>query len=289
MERLIDLHNHTTASDGTLAPRRTVELARELGLAAVAVTDHDTTAGLAEACAAGQALGVEVVPGVELAADYGGKEVHVLGYFIDPAAPALTAALADAIRQRDARNERIVRAMEADGLPISMEKLRAAFPDTVLGRPHIGRYLAERGLASDLRDAITKYMRPGAPYYSPRVRMGLGEAVSVIRAAGGAASLAHPLQYGFDADALEQYLLAGRAAGALALEAYYSEHSPAQTAMLLEKAAALDMAVSGGSDFHGANKPHIRMGSGIDGGLAVPYSVLETLRRRAAAGQNANC
>lgn len=280
MERYIDLHVHTTASDGTLAPRQAVALAKSLGLAAIAVTDHDTTAGLAEALSAGAELGVEIVPGVELAADYGGREVHILGYFIDPDAPALTEAMDWAVLQRDERNQRIVSAMEAAGFPISMDALRERFPHTVVGRPHIGRLLAERGCAADLRDAINRYMVPGAPYYSPRTRISMADAVAVLRAAGGVVSLAHPLQYGFDGDALRAYLLEGRAAGASALEARYAEHTPAETDMLLALAAQLGMAVSGGSDFHGDNKPAIRMGSGINGSLAVPYSVLDGLREQ---------
>lgn len=288
MEKRIDLHIHTTASDGACTPREAVALARELDLAAIAVTDHDTAAGLAEAVAAGRELGVEVVPGIELAADYAGREVHILGYFIDPDAPAMAQALRWSREQRDARNQRIVEKLEAAGFPISMAALRERFPGAVIGRPHIGRYLAERGLAADLHDAIERYMRPGKPYYSPRVRMDVADAAAAIRSSGGVVSLAHPLQYGFDPAGLDAYLLAGKAAGAAALEAYYSEHSPAQTAMLLEKAAALGMAVSGGSDFHGANKAHIQMGSGIGGGLAVPAAVLEGLRRLAGAG-GGNC
>ena len=280
MEERIDLHVHTTASDGTYTPRQAVELAKALDLAAIAVTDHDTLAGLPEAAAAGQDLGVEVVPGVELAADYQGREVHILGYFIRPDAPALERFLSQALAERDARNERIVDALEQAGFPISMPSLRQAFPDTVIGRPHIGQFLAERGFAADLHDAIDRYMRPGAPYYSPRARMPMADAVAAIRAAGGVASLAHPLQYHFDEDGVRSYLLAGRASGARALEAYYSEHSPAQTAFLLAQAKALGMVPSGGSDFHGERKAHIRMGSGIDGGLAVPAEVLEGLRRQ---------
>lgn len=280
MQRLIDLHIHTTASDGTLTPRRTVALAAETGLAAIAVTDHDTTDGLDEALAAGRDLGVEVVPGIELAADYQGREVHILGYFIDGASPALRQVIELALYERNARNERIVAALEAAGFPVSMEKLRAAFPGAVLGRPHIARLLTEQGYASGVRDAIDRYMRPGAPYYSPRRRIQMREAVRSIRAGGGLASLAHPMQYGFDRAGREQFIREGVAAGCGALEAYYSEHDEAQRQELLRTAARYGLAVSGGSDFHGEGKPHIRMGSGIGGTLAVPYSVLEGLRRQ---------
>ena len=280
MEKLVDLHIHTTASDGTLSPRACVAMARELGLAAMAVTDHDTAAGLPEALAAGAELGMPVVPGVELAADWRGRSVHILGLFIDPASPGLRPALDWAVEQRERRNEKILAAMAGDGLPIRREELGQERPGAVLGRPHIAAWLMEHGYAASVADAFDRYLGRGKKYYFPRQRMPLTEAVGCIRAAGGVAVMAHPLQYGYGPAALEEYLLAGRAAGCGALEAYYSEHSAEQTRQLLATAERLGLAVSGGSDFHGARKPHIAMGSGIGGSLAVPASVLEGLRRK---------
>ena len=278
MERIVDLHVHTTASDGTLTPRRTVELAHELGLAAVAVTDHDTADGVVEAMVAGGSLGVEVIPGIELAADYQGRSVHILGYFIDPAAAWLRMALDWSVSRRDVRNEQITNAMKADGFPISMDALRAEHPDAVLGRPHIAEWLVHHGYAESVQDAFHRYLDKGRPYYRARERMTLVQAVHAILGAGGVAVAAHPLQYGFEGEALEAFLTAARDAGCRALEAYYSRYSPSEQAQLCRIAARLGLGVSGGSDFHGDRKPDIRMGSGVNGSLRVPYSVLEGMR-----------
>lgn len=278
MEKLVDLHVHTTASDGTLTPRQTVELARDLDLAAVAVTDHDTMEGLEEALAAGAELGVEVVPGLEISAGYRDRGVHILGYFIDRTSPVLGRALDRFVQERRTRNEKIVSALAADGFPISMQALGTAWPDTVLGRPHIADFLVRHGYAATVDEAFDRWLSRGRPYYRPRRRMPMAEAVLAIRQAGGLAVIAHPLQYGFPPDELEVFLRAGKDAGCGALEAYYSKYSPAEQAMLCRLAARLGLAVSGGSDFHGDRKPAIRMGSGIGGSLRVPCSVLERLR-----------
>ncbi len=278
MEKNIDLHIHTTASDGTLTPCQTVEQAHALGLAAVAITDHDTTAGVMEAMVAGGSLGVEVIPGIELAADYQGRSVHILGYFIDPSAAWLRMALDWSVSRRDVRNEQIVAAMVADGFPISLGALRAEDPDAVLGRPHIAAWLMRHGYADSVEDAFRRWLNKGRPYYRARERMTLRQAAQAIRGSGGVAVAAHPLQYGFEGEALEGFLLAAREAGCQALEAYYSKYSPAEQEALCRTAARLGLGVSGGSDFHGSRKPDIRMGSGIHGSLWVPYSVLEGLR-----------
>ena len=279
MEQRIDLHVHTTASDGTLAPRQTVTLARELGLAAIAVTDHDTTAGLAEAQAAGGELGVEVIPGVEISVGYMGQAVHVLGYFIDPDAPALRRTLDWFVQERQDRNERIVSAMAADGFPISIQALKTAYPGAVLGRPHIAQWLAERGYVSSIDEGFDRYLKRGRPYYRPRRRLPIEQAVSAIRDAGGVACLAHPYQYGFQGAAWEDFIRDGAQAGCRALEVYYSGYAPAQIQALLDAAARYGLAPTGGSDFHSRRKPHIQLGSGT-GDLAVPYGVLDGLRRQ---------
>ena len=278
MEGLVDLHIHTTASDGTVPPREVVAMARALALAAIAITDHDTVSGVPEAAAAGKALGVEVIPGVEMSSDYRGRDTHILGLFVDPDAPSLTEALAWARDRRRERNEKIVAAMAADGLPISMEALRADDPDAVLGRPHLAGWLVKNGLAADVGDAFRRFLDRGRPYYLPRERMRLDRAAAAIVSAGGVAVIAHPFHYGFDADVLDGFIRAATDAGCRALEAYYPEHTPAQQAAALALADRYGLAVSGGSDFHGARKPAIHMGSGIDGSLRTPVSVLAGLR-----------
>ena len=279
MERLIDLHVHTTASDGTLTPRQTVALARETDLAAIAVTDHDTASGLAEALAAGEELGVEVVPGVEVSAGYLGQGVHILGYFIDPAAPALAEALDWFRRERERRNTAIVDAMAADGFPLSMDRLRASFPGAVLGRPHIASLLVKAGCASSVEEALTRWLNKGGVYYQPRRRMPLEQAVEAIRSAGGLAAIAHPLQYGYEGGALEAFIRACTEAGCRAMECVYSGYGPERRELLTGLAARFGLAVSGGSDFHGERKPRIRLGRGIDGEVRVPASALDELRR----------
>ena len=278
MER-VDLHVHTTASDGTLTPRQTVALAGELGLAAVAVTDHDTLAGLPEAMAAGAELGVRVIPGIELAAEHAGREVHILGLLLDPEAPSILEAAAWAARGRDERNRRVIEALAANGIPVTAEAVQAENPGAVLGRPHIAAWLAGHGYVASAKEAMDHWFRSGQRYYRPRPWMALDRAAAAIRGAGGVAVMAHPLQYSWRGQALEDYLRAGMAAGCRALEAYYSEHSPQDQAMLLAAADRLGLAVSGGSDFHGARKPRIRMGTGVDGGLFVPAAVLEGLEK----------
>ena len=209
---------------------------------------------------------------------YLGQGVHILGYFIDPDASALRGALDRFVRARQARNEQIVAALAADGFDISMDELRTAWPDTVLGRPHIAELLVRRGYAAAIDEAFDRWLGRGRPYYRPRWRMPLAEAVTVIRASGGLASVAHPLQYGFPPDALEAFLYTAKDAGCGALEAYYSKYSPAQQAALRETAARLGLVVSGGSDFHGARKPEVKMGTGIHGSLRAPYALLDGLR-----------
>ena len=278
MERLVDLHIHTTASDGSEPPAEAVRLAAELGLAAIAVTDHDTVSGVGEATEAGAALGVEIVPGIEISADYRGNQAHILGLFIDPESTALRPALDWAVNEREERNRRMVAAMAADGFDISIEELQANNPDSVLGRPHMAEHLMKLGCVASVKEAFDRYLGDDGPYYLPKRRIPLDVTAQLIREAGGIAVVAHPFQYGYDEEELLNYINAARTAGCTGIEAYYSEHSPDQRDYILAVAQQYGLLVSGGSDWHGSRKPHIRMGSGIAGSIAVPYSVLEQLK-----------
>ena len=278
MEKPVDLHIHTTASDGADTPAQVVALASALGLGAIAVTDHDTVSGIGEAVAAGAGLGVAVIPGIELSADYRGREVHLLGLFIDRGSAALRSALDWSVRQRLARNDRMVAALAADGFDIPPEALGALCPGAVPGRPHLAEYLLRRGYVASIQEAFDRYLGEGRPYFRPRKLLPLREAVRAIRAAGGVAVIAHPLQYGYDEARLRRFLREGKDLGCQALEVYYPEHTPAQQAMLTALADELGLALSGGSDYHGARKPDVALGSGIRGNLRVPYSVLAGLQ-----------
>ncbi len=275
--RRIDLHIHTTASDGTDAPARVVERARELGLAAIAVTDHDSASGVAEAAKAGAELGVEVVPGVELSTDWKGHRAHLLGYYIDPDSPALAPALNWAVTERIERNEKIVALLRRDGFDISIPDLEREFPDAVLGRPHIAEHLLLKGYVSSVRDAFDRYLGDGMPYFLPKGRIAIERAVALIRASGGAAVLAHPLQYGHDRKTLEAFLEDGVRIGVSGLEAVYSEHTPEDEALLRGYAEKFGLCVTGGSDYHGARKPGLEIGSGY-GTMEADYSLLEGLK-----------
>lgn len=267
MER-IDLHTHTLASDGSDAPADVVRKAAALGLRAVAVTDHDTFAGLPEARAAGQRCGIEVVPGVELSTVWGGEEVHLLGYFMDTGNTALRALMTRATDERNARNETMVQRLHDAGYPITIDDLHAAFPgQTVLGRPHI----------ASVSDGMRGLLGRGKEFYVPRYNVPLEDSIRALRAAGGVPVVAHIFKYRFD-DAQRAAMLAAAAdAGALGVEVRYTTYTPEQAAAAQALAARFGLAPSGGSDYHGLRKPDIALGSGR-GGLRVPYAYLAGLK-----------
>ena len=269
MER-IDLHTHTLASAGSDAPADVVQKAAALGLRAVAVTDHDTFAGLPEALAAGQRCGIEVVPGVELSTVWGGEEVHLLGYFMDTGNAALRALMTRATDERNARNDA--------GYPITMDDLHAAFPgQTVLGRPHIAALLVQRGCIPSVSDGMRGLLGRGKAFYVPRYNIPLADSIRALRAAGGVPVVAHIFKYRFD-DAQRAAMLAAAAdAGALGVEVRYTTYTPEQTESAQALAARFGLAPSGGSDYHGLRKPDIALGSGR-GGLRVPYAYLAGLK-----------
>lgn len=277
MER-IDLHTHTLASDGSDAPAAVVRKAAALGLRAVAVTDHDTFAGLPEALAAGQRCGIEVVPGVELSTVWGGEEVHLLGYFMDTGNTALRALMTRATDERNARNETMVQRLHDAGYPITMDDLHAAFPgQTVLGRPHIAALLVQRGCIASVPDGMRGLLGRGKEFYVPRYNIPLEDSVRALRAAGGVPVVAHIFKYRFDDAQRAAMLSAAADAGALGVEVRYTTYTPEQAAAAQALAARFGLAPSGGSDYHGLRKPDIALGSGR-GGLCVPYAWLAGLK-----------
>lgn len=273
----IDLHVHTSASDGSDAPEKVIALAADLGLRAVAVTDHDTVAGLAAAMAAGVRGGVEVIGGIEVSTDYRDNNIHLLGYFIDPSSPALDPVLDWARARRQERNEKMVAMMAADGYDISMDALEREYPGAVLGRPHMAEYLMRRGYCASVKEGFDRFLGVGGRYFLPKGRIPLAEAAAVLSCAGAVSALAHPFQYGYSLPEVEELLSFAKGCGVRAVECYYSEHSPAQRDWLLAQAERLAMGVSGGSDYHGARRPYVALGAGM-GDLAIPYSVLESLK-----------
>ena len=278
--REIDLHVHTTASDGTCTPAEVAELAHKIGLKAIAITDHDTESGYFEAAEAGEKLGIEVVPGIEISTKYG-VAVHILGYFIDPQSPELRPVLDWVINDRNDRNRKMAELMAADGLPFDYDEMRARFGESI-GRPHFARMLYELGLAESVNDAFERYVEKGQKYYLPRTIIPIEMAVETICRSGGVAVLAHPFQYKKNDAELRELIEHCMAHGLRGMECRYSGYDAQQTACLEGLAEEYGLLKTGGSDFHGANKPTISLGAG-KGELNVPYAWLGRLK--AAAGK----
>lgn len=266
----IDLHTHTTASDGLLAPAAVVRLAREAGVAVLAVADHDTTAGVEEALAAGARLGVEVIPAVEINTDVEDAEVHILGYYIEHTLPWVQRFLAELRGGREHRAERMVARLNALGIPIEYERVRA-MAEGAVGRPHVARALIEVGAVRTTEEAFQKYIGRGGPAYVERMKVTPEDAVRVIRRAGGVPVLAHP---GWG---VRDEMLPGLVeAGLQGIEAYYPDHTPSMTAHYVELADRYHLLVTGGTDFHGGDLA-TRVGIGSQ---YVPPDVVAKLKAR---------
>lgn len=284
----IDLHTHSAMSDGTDAPRELVRKAASIGLKAVALTDHDTVAGVAEAMAAGREFGVEVVPGIEISSDYKDENVHVLGYYIDTESESLRHMALWAAEERDKRNRRMAENMAADGFDISYEALLQEFPGAILGRPHFCEHLMRKGYVSSIAEGFQKLLGSKGPYYLPKKRLPLATVAKIILDSGGIPVLAHPLQYKMSEEELFALLDEAQSLGIQRVEGYYSEHGPVQQAYVLNLAAKRGMALSGGSDYHGTRKPAISLGTGM-GNLSVPYFVLDSLKSDLKSGRAGAC
>lgn len=279
MTDYIDLHTHSTASDGSYRPREVVRLAKDAGLRAMALTDHDTIDGLAEALAAGAALGVEVIPGVEISTRHGGDTMHILGYFLDFHSGRLAERLAVLQQARKDRNPKIIAKLNALGIPLTMEQVERVSGGGQVGRPHIARALLERGYVTTLQQAFDIFLNNHGKAYVQKYRFPLREALGMIREARGVPVLAHPftLEMG-SAGALRSLLLDLQAHGLAGIEVFYSDHTPEQEALYLHLARELDLLVTGGSDFHGANKPEVTLGN-IRSRNRLTYDLVMALKK----------
>ncbi len=269
----VDLHTHTTASDGTLPPRELVRLAAERGLRALGITDHDSVAGIPEAQAAAAEYGIVLVPGIELSTAVDRGEVHVLGYFVDPADGALQAHLRTLVDVRRERAVRLVDQLRALGLPVSLDELEALARGGTITRAHAARLLVAKGLVATIDEAFDRYLGRNRPAYVPRSYPSPRQAVEIVLAAGGVPVLAHPLSV----DDLESTLHDLVPAGLVGLEAWYGEYAPETQRELVALAERLGLIPTGGSDYHG---PGFREGREL-GCVEVPWSVVEALAARA--------
>lgn len=278
-QRIVDLHVHSTASDGTYTPMELIAEAKRAGLSAMALTDHDTTAGIKDAMSAAEKENIELIPGIELSTDYKGKEVHIVGLYIDVENKKLSEQTAAFRKCRDNRNEEIVAALQKEGFAITMEALKAENPDCVITRANIARFLYNHGMIKSVQEAFDKYIGDGGRCYVNRFKVSPSDAVRLIKQAGGIAVLAHPLLYHMSTVNLQKLIDELKEAGLDAIEAIYSTYSTGEEQLMKRTAKENGLLISGGSDFHGSNKPRIRLAVGY-GQLYIPYSVLEELKKQ---------
>ena len=277
----IDLHIHTTASDGTLSPAQVIARAVKLGLRAISITDHDTIAGSRAALQTGIPAAIDFLTGVEISAAPPASynipgSLHLLGYGIDLEDPGINQALEKLQQARKNRNPRILERLRQLGIDLSLDEIRRHVGSGQLGRPHIAQLLVEKQVVSSIDEAFEKLLGNGKPAYVDKYRLPCGHTIEAIRTAGGLAVLAHPGLLPIESDRLEPLLAGLKKMGIQGLEVFYTEHSAAQTRWFAELARRHELLMTGGSDFHGAIQPEIEMGSG-KGDLCVPYDLYARL------------
>ena len=270
MNQRVDLHLHSTCSDGTFTPREVVRRAADAGLAVISLTDHDSTDGIAAAKEEGARLGVEVVPGTELSAQAGGTDLHILGYFIDPDHPDLIECLAAYRHARIHRAERIVKKLNCLGLRVSMDKVLAKADSGSIGRPHIADVMLEEGLVLSVDEAFHKYLGYSKPAYESKYSLSPYRAIQVIRSAGGLACLAHPGLYRRD-DLISPMVSDGMDG----IEVRHTKHNASLVARYSKIAKENNLLCTGGSDCHGDGR-----GDPVIGTVEVPLSCVEAMRER---------
>lgn len=275
-ERRVDFHNHSTRSDGTLTPTELVDHAKECGLSAFALTDHDSVDGIEEAQKRAEEIGMEFIPGIEFSAAEN-TETHIIGLFIDPENEALLKTIEKLKGSRRRRMEEVCRKLRALGFDITHDEALALAGSKFVGRAHIAKLMVEKGYCETVAECFEKYIGLGKPAYAEKNELSAIEAVKAIRAAGGLAFLAHLNQTKFNAEQLETLLLQLKEAGLTGVEGYYPEYTPEHISEYRALAEKLSLSLSGGSDFHGSMKPHISMGTG-KGDLVIPYYILENMK-----------
>lgn len=276
--KTIDLHVHSNFSDGTCSPEDLIELATKKNLAAFALTDHDTVAGVSVALDACKKLDapVQVIPGTELSTDYHGHDIHMVGLFIDCSNRELNEKTDLFVKRRANRNTEMVKKLQDAGIPITLEAMQEDNPDTVITRAHFAKFLVSHKIVRTPSEAFDKYLGEDTPYYVPRVMMQSLDAIPLILSAGGIPILAHPMHYHLEESVLRNMIAEFKEAGLVGIEVKYSNHTPEEEAFVCSLAKEYDLLPSGGSDFHGTNKPAIDLGTGR-GNLSIPYTYLENL------------
>ena len=284
--RAVDLHTHSNKSDGSYSPTELVDYAIAKGLSAVALTDHDTTDGLEEAVAHAETLtrtgkpSVEVIPGIEFSTKHEDKDVHVVGLYIAYDAPDFRAKLQEFVDSRTNRNIKMCRNLQEAGIDITYDKLIERNPDAVITRAHYASYLFEDGYVKSRQEAFAKYLGDHTKYFVPREKVTPEKAVELILRVGGVPILAHPPLYHMGKERLDRLVSVLKDVGLMGIEALYSTYTNQDERDMMRLADKYDLLPSGGSDFHGANKPNLDLGVGY-GKLFVPEDFLTTIKKAA--------
>ena len=275
----VDLHTHSNASDGSLTPRELIYHAKEAGLAAIALSDHDTTEGLAEASKAASEVGIELLPAVEFSV-ISDTETHIIGLMVDPEHHLLRDALERSQIQRRDRAKTTAKKLSALGFDCPYEEVRTLASKDIIGRAHFAKLMVNKGYVASVKEAFDRYLAAGKPAYVGGHVLTDREAIEIIHASGGVAILCHPHLIKLSDSDLYVYMQKLVCYGLDAVEGYYTEFTPEMETTFRYFAKKLGLLVSGGSDFHGANKPTIKIGKGY-GNLEIPYAVLTALKERA--------
>ena len=275
MNKLCDLHAHSTASDGSLTPTQLVELAKDTGLAAVALCDHNTVEGLPEFLAAGEKLGVEAVPAVEFSTEFEGTELHIIAMFVSPEYYATITARMDDFKIRKEKSKiDLVYALKEAGFDLDYDRIREG--RSYVNRAHIGQELTRLGYTASVQEAFKTYLSPKQGYYVPPKRQDALETIAFIKSMGAVAVLAHPF-LDLDEAGLRRFLTLAKPCGLDAMETMYSKFDPDTETLAKAIAQEYGILQSGGSDFHGSVKPDVFLGKGR-GDMAIPYQLLEKLK-----------
>jgi len=276
--KFVDLHVHSNASDGTFTPSEVVALAVEKGLAAIALTDHDTIDGLSEAQAAASGLPIEIIPGIELSCVYQGEEIHILGIYVDPADREFISET-DALKEiRKKRNEEMICRFQNAGISITLDEVMAGNPDTVITRAHFARVLLEKGYVKNMDQAFKKYLDYSGPYCPRKDKITPEHAMKILTDCKASPVLAHPYQYHLGDKKTEELVCYLKDLGLQGLEVYHSSNNQYESGKLRKLMLKYDLLPTGGSDFHGSNKPDISLGAGR-GGLRVTALLLDDIKR----------
>ncbi len=275
----VDLHTHTTFSDGTFTPEEIIDYAKKKNIKALAITDHDNFDGVSEAVFYGKKYNIEVISGIEMSTDFFDKEIHIVGLFIDINNKQLNFELNGLKEKRKKRNCLAIEKLRKLNINIVYDELEEISSNKIITRAHFAKILMKKGYINSVKECFDKYMGEGQAAYVKREVISPEKTISLINDAGGIAILAHPLLYNLTDDKLNEMILYLKSIGLKGIECIYSTHTEENTRYLIALAKKYGLKVSGGSDFHGENKPNLDLGTGY-GNLYVPYEVLENLRKK---------